>query len=291
MKQREHNFKLPIGISDFQELVKGKYTFADKSLFIKDIMEDSAKIILITRPRRFGKTLNLSMLYYFLEHNQDKNLFEGLNSSQNTEFCQEHQTQYPVIFISFKDMKKSSYQAAYTDIVKLIRDLYVQHRYLLEGTLLHDDEKQTFMALINQEAAQPDVESAIQQLSVYMTRKFNKSPILLIDEYDTPIQEAYLQSYYGEMTELMRSILGRALKDNSFLTKAVITGITKVSQESLFSGLNNIEVYSLLREQYGQYFGFTESEVVKFIANTGHEVSLHSIKEWYNGYQVGKCDL
>src|SRR5947209_1615770 len=116
MKQREHNFKLPIGVSDFQELVKGKYIFADKSLFIKDIIEDSAKIILLTRPRRFGKTLNLSMLYYFLEHNQDKNLFEGLSISQNIELCQEYQSQYPVIFISFKDVKKSSYQAAYGDI-------------------------------------------------------------------------------------------------------------------------------------------------------------------------------
>jgi hypothetical protein len=152
MKQREHNIKLPVGISDFSKLIKGLYQFADKTLFLKEIMEDGSEVILITRPRRFGKTLNLSMLYHFLQQNdkQDESLFENLEISKDSSFCQTHQNQYPVIFLSFKDVKKSSYQAAYSDMVTLISDLYAQHRYLLDGTLLHEDEKRVFMALLNQ---------------------------------------------------------------------------------------------------------------------------------------------
>jgi len=282
--------KLPIGISDFKEIIVGQYQFTDKSLLLKEVINDSAKVILITRPRRFGKTLNLSMLYYFFQQNniEEENLFKNLLISEDQEFCKKHQNQYPVIFISFKDVKKSSYTAAYEDFVRLIRDLYSQHRYLLEDEVLYEDEKVVFMTLLNQQAAQRDIESAIKQLTVYITRKFNKSPIILIDEYDTPIQEAYLSSYYQEMMDLMRSMLGQALKDNSCLGRAVITGITRVSQESLFSGLNHLKVYSLLREKYGQYFGFTEEEVIKLIKDTKQKVSLNAIKEWYNGYQLGK---
>eukprot|EP00919_Chromeraceae_sp_WS-2016_P000534 GHVR01001340.1.p1 GENE.GHVR01001340.1~~GHVR01001340.1.p1 ORF type:complete len:559 (-),score=93.79 GHVR01001340.1:1132-2808(-) len=282
--------KLPIGISDFKEIIVGQYQFTDKSLLLKEVINDSAKVILITRPRRFGKTLNLSMLYYFFQQNniEEENLFKNLLISEDQEFCKKHQNQYPVIFLSFKDVKKSSYTAAYEDFVRLIRDLYSQHRYLLEDEVLYEDEKVVFMTLLNQQAAQRDIESAIKQLTVYITRKFNKAPIILIDEYDTPIQEAYLRDYYQEMMDLMRSVLGQALKDNSCLGRAVITGITRVSQESLFSGLNNLEVYSLLREEYGQYFGFTEEEVIKLIKDTKQKVLLSAIKEWYNGYQVGK---
>jgi hypothetical protein len=153
---------------------------------------------------------------------------------------------------------------------------------------LYKDEKAIFNSVLNQNAELYNIKSAIKQLTIYITRKFKKAPIILIDEYDTPIQEAYLRSYYQEMMDLMRSILGQALKDNNCLERAVITGITRVSQESLFSGLNHLKVYSLLREKYGQYFGFTEEEVIKLIEDTKQEVSLESIKEWYNGYQLGK---
>jgi hypothetical protein len=291
MVQKAHNIKLPIGISDFQELIKGKYLFADKTLFVKEVMDDGAKVILLTRPRRFGKTLNLSMLQYFLEYSENKDLFDGLAIHRDKEFCQEHQNQYPVVLISFKDIKASNYADSYSDIVELIRRLYGEHRYLLEEDVLSHEEKDTFIAILNRRAEVSDIKAAIKYLSVYITRKFNKSPILLLDEYDTPIQEAYLKGYYSEMIDLMRSIMGQALKDNSFLTKAVVTGITKISQESLFSGLNNIAVYSLLKEKYGQYFGFTEEEVSQLIAETKQRASLDSIKEWYNGYQIGRYVL
>ncbi|RZI47446.1 AAA family ATPase [Rickettsiales endosymbiont of Peranema trichophorum] len=168
-------------------------------------------------------------------------------------------------------------------------ELYEAHRYLLEvDGLLSDSEVRIFKALMNREGKPSDIKSALRRLCLYMYRYCGKNPIILIDEYDTPIQEAHLHRYYGEMVELMRGILGQALKDNSYLTKAVVTGITRISQESLFSGLNNISVYSMLRERFGQYFGFTEDEVVKLLEETKQPVSLSEIKEWYNGYQIGK---
>jgi hypothetical protein len=285
--------RLPGGVSDFSTLIKGRYQFVDKTPLIKEIMEDGFEVLLITRPRRFGKTLNLSMLHHFLQKNdpQDENLFKNLEISKDSAFCQQHQNQYPVIFISFKGVKQSSYDEAYADVVVLIKQLYEKHSYLLDDNLLLKSEKDTFNLLLNKNADAADIRQAVKQLSLYMERKFKKAPIILIDEYDTPIQEAYLNDYYKEMSDLMRGILGETLKDNTSLTKAVLTGITRVSQESLFSGLNNISVYSLLREKYGQYFGFTESEVIKLISDTQQTVPLASIKEWYNGYQVGKYVL
>ncbi|RZI47232.1 AAA family ATPase, partial [Rickettsiales endosymbiont of Peranema trichophorum] len=282
--------KLPVGVSDFRKIVKGNYVFTDKTLLIKEVMDDGADIILVTRPRRFGKTLNLSMLYYFLDLSQpkDEDLFKQLNIGQDKAFCEEHQHKYPVIFISFKDVKKSRYQDAYANIVSLISRLYGQHRYLLESGCLSDHEKGVFNRLLYKTGQSSEVQESLQCLCIYIHRYCGKNPIILIDEYDTPIQEAYLKKYYEKMVELMRGILGQALKDNSYLTKAVVTGITRISQESLFSGLNNISVYSMLRERFGQYFGFTEDEVVKLLGETKQPVSLSEIKEWYNGYQIGK---
>ncbi|PWU07186.1 MAG: AAA family ATPase [Verrucomicrobia bacterium] len=296
--------RLPVGISDFKDLIEGEYLFADKTLFIKDVMEDGAKVLLITRPRRFGKTLNLSMLYYFLSknHGDEKNLFEGLNISKDEEFCKKHQQQYPAIFISFKNIKEDNYEKAYNRITELIRQLYEGHRYLLEGDILSESEKAMFMDLIHERANEAKVKGALQQLAIWIGRKFNQPPLILIDEYDTPIQEAYLrenhqgrQGYYQNMMDLMRGILGDALKDNrpneKIVSKAILTGITRIAQESLFSGMNNLAVYTLLREKFGQYFGFTEEEVSKLLAESKQQVSITSIKEWYNGYQIGKYVL
>lgn len=285
--------KYPIGVSDFKKLIEGEYLFADKSLFIKDIVDDSPEVIVITRPRRFGKTLNLSMLNYFfgLNHSENKNLFEGLNISKDVQFCKKHQQQYPVIFISFKDIKASNYVNARSEIVELVRKLYASNAYLLEGDVLLESERRIFNAILNKEADESDIQASISQLSAYMTKKFKTSPIILIDEYDTPIQEAYLRNYYEEMIVLMRGILGRTLKDNNKFIKAVVTGITRIAQESLFSGLNNIKVYSLLQEEYGQYFGLTEEEVLKLLGQSKQKASIEAIKEWYNGYVVGQYTL
>ena len=282
--------RLPIGISDFKKVATRDYLFIDKSLFIKEIIQDGADVILITRPRRFGKTLTMSMLYYFLQCQQllNQNIFENLAISQDKSFCEKHQNKYPVIFVSFKDIKLSSYQEAYKAIVVLMKNLYAEHDYLLEDDILRPHEKALFNEILNQKADTANLHEAIQQLSLYLAKKFGIGPIILIDEYDTPIQAAYLEGYYDQMIELMRNIFGPSLKDNDHLEKAVVTGITRVAQESLFSGVNNFAVYTILRGKYGQYFGFTESEVVLLIKATGSQVSLELVRDWYNGYKVGE---
>ncbi len=285
--------EFPIGIDDFQKVRKGGYSFVDKSLFIKEIMQNGAEVLLITRPRRFGKTLNLSMLYYFLSNNYfgNENLFEGLGITKDEEFCNTHQHQYPAIFITFKDVKEPNFQEASERIEGLIKELYIEHRYLLEGDVLYPEEKVTYMALLNKAGSLDDLKSSIKLLSSYLERKFEKKPIILIDEYDTPIQEAYLKEYYSDMVSLMRGLFGSALKGNKSLEKAIITGITRVAQESLFSGLNNFRVYSVLQKKYGQYFGFSEKEVLKLISDSEQTISIEPIKEWYNGYQIGQYTL
>ncbi|NDB81892.1 MAG: hypothetical protein EB127_03995 [Alphaproteobacteria bacterium] len=287
---------LSIGVSDFREIASGNFLLVDKTLLIKEVMDDGAKVILITRPRRFGKTLNLSMLRHFFRINStgEKNIFENLNISVHKEFWAQHQNKYPVIFISFKDVKAAKFEKAYADILGLFSNLYSEHRYLLEGDLLNEDEKEVFNAILREKATQSKIEESIQKLSELLHRKFGKSPIILIDEYDTPIQESYLCNYYEEMIRLMRGIFGASLKDNDHLSKAILTGITRIAQESLFSGVNNFEAYSLLREKYGQYFGFTEEEVARLkdeIGPAGQQVSMSDIKDWYNGYRVGKYTL
>jgi hypothetical protein len=292
-KYIENDVKVPYGISDFLKLINSKCHFADKSHFIKEIINDSAEVILITRPRRFGKTLNLSMLYYFLQQNfpQKENIFKNLAISQDINFCKKHQNQHPVIFITFNEIKEDTFKDAKDKVATLISELYTEHQYLLEENILYEHEKKIFAQLLNEEASKSHIQGAIKKLALYMKRKYKKLPIILIDEYDTPIQTAYLKGYYPKMITFMRGILGQALKDNKIIQKAIVTGITRVAQESLFSGINNLEVYSLLREKYGQYFGFTETEVIKLITETKQEVPLQEIKEWYNGYQIGKYTL
>lgn len=282
----------PIGIDDFKELVEGDYYFVDKSLFIKDVVTDGSKVILITRPRRFGKTLNMSMLYHFLKKDHAETLFEGSKIAEDVEFCNTHQGQYPVIFITFKDVKRDTYDSALGEIKDLMRKLYVAHIDLLEGNTLLESEKKIYQSIIDQTAEDAHLTGAIQALSEYMHKKFKQEAMILIDEYDTPIQEAYLKGYYDEMISLMRGIFGKALKGNSSLKKAVVTGIARVAQESLFSGVNNFDSYGVLQEQYGQYFGFTEEEVVKLSVESHNTASsIADIKEWYNGYQVGRYTL
>ena len=277
----------PVGISSFKELIQGGYQFIDKTLFIKEIVEDSAKVIVITRPRRFGKTMNMSMLQQFLQYEKE-NLFAGLVINDNEEFCQKHQNKYPVIFVSFKGIKHTNFLDAYAAIRELLSKLYEEHAYLLDGNALSEPEKAKFERIRNKTTEDSaEISYAIANLTLYTKKKYNQLPILLIDEYDTPIHSAYAEGYYKEMIGFMRIVLGEALKDNNELGKAVITGITRVAKESLFSGVNNLEVYSLLRKHYGQYFGFTEEEVKSILPSDG-SIPIEPICEWYNGYQIGE---
>ncbi|PCH55982.1 MAG: AAA family ATPase, partial [Legionellales bacterium] len=288
---------MPIGVSNFRKLIEHRdssdngYLFADKTNFIKEVCDDGAEVILITRPRRFGKTLNLSMLHHFFALEVDgkptKNLFNNLEISENQKIINEQQGKYPVIFLTFKDIKKSSMQSAISTIEILISMLFEEHRYLLQSESLSQEEKDICMDFIKRKSSQEMLENSLQYLNLFLYNHFKQYAIILIDEYDSPIQEAYLNGYYDEFIKFMHGFFGAGLKDNSWFKKAILTGITRVSKESLFSGVNNLKIYTLLSDKYSSYFGFTENDVTSMIKHTQIDIPMPDIKVWYNGYQCG----
>jgi len=284
--------RVPVGQSNFKEIISNDYVWIDKSMLIKEVLDDGAKIILLARPRRFGKTLNQSMLHYFFADEIDGIATAGLfDNTQlyktSRDIISQHQGQYPVIFISFKDIKEISFADAYQHLSALLRDMYSQHRYLLESDKLYDDQKEIIQLILNRQATSDLIKQGLKELTYYLYCHHQKPAVILIDEYDSPIQEAYVNDYYVEMIAFMRSFLGAGLKDNNYLYKAVLTGILRISRESLFSDLNNIDVYTLLNSQYAEYFGFTENEVKWLLQQTQSDINISALSEWYNGYQIG----
>jgi hypothetical protein len=284
--------KLPLGYDNFKEIIDGKFDFVDKSLWIKEVLDDAAKVVVVTRPRRFGKTLNLSMLHYFLASEaygqSTKGLFEGLKIAAVGDEYRRHQGRYPVIFITFKDVKDHGFEHVLQKITILMAKVYREHRYLLSSSHLAEEDKRFFQDILNGKSTQSQLEVAIEKLTFYLFQHHGIKPWLLMDEYDTPIQSAYVHGYYEPMISLLRGMFGAALKTNPYLERAVITGILRVAKESLFSGVNNLKVYSLIQSHYGQYFGFTEEEVTDLLKKAQLETKSADIRDWYNGYQVGK---
>lgn len=285
--------QLPLGYDNFKELIDNQLDFVDKSLFIQEILEDKAtKAAVITRPRRFGKTLNLSMLHHFLaaevNGQSTKGLFDGLKIASLGDEYLRHQGRYPVIFMTFKGVKDGGFEHALQKIAMLMAEVYREHRYLLSSSQLSEEDKKFCKAILGQTANQSMLETAIKNLTFYLYQHYGVKPWLLIDEYDTPIQSAYLNNYFKPMIECMRALLGETLKTNPYLERAVITGILRISKENLFSGLNNLEVYSVVQSEYGQYFGFTEEEVLDLLHQSGLTAHAEEIRNWYNGYQIGK---
>jgi len=283
---------LPIGYDNFRELIENKLEFVDKSLFIDEIMDDIVtKVAVITRPRRFGKTLNLSMLHQFLSPEVNgkstKDLFHHLKIAENKDLCEKYQGKYPVIFITFKDVKNDHYEEAYAILCKLMARVYFEHYYLLSSPKLVAHQKKAFEAILEETASPASIQSSLLDLTQLLSIHHGVNPWLLIDEYDTPIQASYVHGYYDPMMNTMRGLFGSVLKTNPYLYRAVITGILRVAKESLFSGVNNLEVYSLLRSEYGQYFGFTEEEMDELLKKAALVKNSKEIKDWYNGYQVG----
>lgn len=286
--------RLPVGQSDFEQIIKSQFHYVDKSLLIKEIIEDD-QIILITRPRRFGKTLNLSMLHYFFDQKLDDkakgSLFDHLKIAEETAICQTHQRKYPVISCSFKDVKEQSFSDAYAGICNVIKRIYSEHRYLLESQTLAKEDREIYTAILEKRADGSDIKEALLALTRHLQRHHNSKVVVLIDEYDTPIQSGYLHGYYPKIVDFFRVFFGAALKDNKQIFKAVLTGILRVAKENLFSGLNNLVIYSMLDKNYGAYFGFTEAEVVNLVKQAKLEKQLEEVKQWYNGYQVGENTL
>ncbi len=289
----------PIGVSDFRKLIEYRdsagnpYLFVDKSLFIKAILDDASEVRLIVRPRRFGKTLNMSMLQHFFSASLDNkptyDLFKNLEISKYPQYVSRYQGKYPVISLTFKDIKSDNFEDAFLDLLELIRQVYSEHENiaLSESSPLSDRDKRDYELILDRKAPDSLIKNALKNLTFYLSRCYAERPYVLIDEYDTPIQTAYLKNYYDKMVTLMREFLSAGLKDNPYLEKAILTGILRVSKESIFSGLNNLSVFSLLTSDYEEYFGFTDKEVETLLKKSNLYQNLSMVKDWYNGYQAG----
>ena len=281
--------ELDLGNSDFKSVIENNNYFVDKSLLIKEVIKAQKQVILLPRPRRFGKTLNLSMLKYFFDINCPENstLFTGLKIWDTENDIKEKQGKYPVIYLSFKDAKEQNWEKTYKYIVNEIINLYSKHDYLLENDVLKQHEKKTFNKILNSEADSVDYAESLKRLSEYLYRYYKQNVVILIDEYDTPIQSSY-KKFYEEAITFVRNLLSGAFKDNIYLYKGVITGILRISKESIFTGLNNVSVFTVLENQFSDKFGFTESEVKEIMLDFNVSTEYEQVKKWYNGYKFGK---
>jgi len=283
--------RLPIGISDFKELIENDYLFADTTPLIGEIYREQSKILLIARPRRFGKTLNMSMLGSFFDNTcQSVELFQGLEITQDEEVMKQINT-YPVIFLSFKDIKDHVWEDSLKNIKSIISDLYKDKEDYLSELFEDDDIKTYYRSIVDKTATVVDYKNALKYLIEFLHKKYQKKVILLIDEYDVPIQSGWTNGYYDEIIDFMRVFLSAALKDNPNLFKGILTGIYRVAKESIFSGLNNLSVFTILNRDYTQYFGFTQEEVEKMLTILGYDQNEElkkGLREWYNGYHFGK---
>jgi len=290
--QTTQQVRYPIGLSDFDALITGNYLHVDKTLMIKDVINDGCNAIVITRPRRFGKTINMSMLKYFFAIPADgqskRHLFTNtLLEQQHPELIEQYQGQFPVIFISLKDVKEESYSLAEEQFQELILSVYREHYYLVDSDHLSEIDKIEFRKFINGNLNTAKLKNSLKILTAYLHKHYQRRVIVLIDEYDTPIQKAYLSGYYDEMISLIRGFFGAALKDNVAVEKSVTTGILRIAKESIFSDLNNVKIRSILDEQYCQYFGFTIPELDNMLNQVDMQSLRANLIEWYNGYIFG----
>jgi len=277
-----------IGLQDFEKIIKNDCFYVDKTAFIKEWWEAGDDVTLIARPRRFGKTLNLSMLDYFfsLEHEGRADLFEGLYIWED-KIYQALQGSYPVISLSFARIKEAVYDAARDKICEILRDIYVKYRLIRESDALADADRDFFDRILADKIRDSDVTSALHQLSSFLYRYYGKKVIILLDEYDTPMHEAFVHGYWKEMVMLIRSMFNSTFKTNPYLEKAVMTGITRVSKESIFSDLNNLKVVTTTSDKYATAFGFTEQEMFSALDECGRSEEKEQVKRWYDGFIFG----
>ena len=283
---------LPIGVEDFKRLVDNGYYFVDKTLMIKELLENKETVNLFTRPRRFGKTLNMSMLQRFFEATEKSNayLFDGLKIAAYPEYMA-YQGKYPVISVSLKSMKQASYTDAFYMYKNLIAKEYEKHKIILESNQILDSEKEVFQNIMEQRADQNVYLNSIRTLSDILAKYYEKNVIILIDEYDVPLENAYHEGFYDDMTNLIRSCFESALKTNPSLEFAVLTGCLRVSRESIFTGLNNLKTYSITKNKFSQYFGFTQAEMQEILQTFSLEQYAETIAKWYDGYRFGLTEI
>ncbi len=283
---------LPLGIDNFEEIISHNYHYVDKSLFIKEILDYRSKVTLIPRPRRFGKTLNLSMLKYFFEKTAKSHasLFDALDIANHPE-CMKHQGQYPVIFLTFKFIEGETWEISFEKMKRLIANEFWRHKYLLKASCLGKHQKKEFQQIIELTASDTAYEVSLRDLTSYLAQYYNTNPIVLLDEYDVPMQNGFKNNYYNKAAQFIRGFIGDGLKGNDFLNFAVITGCMRVTKESIFTGLNNPRVCTLLDDAYSDKFGLLEREVKVLLkeceAATCQQVCMEEIRAWYNGFSSG----
>ena len=285
----DNTLKLPVGIENFEDIRKLGFYYIDKTKLIEQLLDNWGKVNLFTRPRRFGKTLNMSMLRAFFEIGTDPTLFDGLYISENKELCREYMGKYPVIFISLKGVDGMTFEEAVVRATTIVKTEARRHYYLKDSGKLVKEEIAQFEQLLSGKAE--DITDSLRLLSELLYRHYEQKVIILIDEYDVPLDKAFQNGYYHEMVKLMRGILGQALKTNDFLQFAVLTGCLRISKESIFTGLNNFKVLSILDARFDEQFGFTDDEVKNLLADYGLSSYFAEVKEWYNGHHFGNADI
>ena len=288
--------KLPVGIENFEEIRTEGFYYVDKTGLIRDLLNNWGKVNLFTRPRRFGKTLNMSMLKTFFEIGSDRTLFDGLAISRETALCEAYMGRFPVVFVSLKGVDGLTFEEAESRFIEIIGSEAERFSFLLESDKLSDNEKEKYRALLKLKNGQYDMgtivlTSSLQTLSLLLNKHYGQKTILLIDEYDVPLDKAFQHGYYKEMVALIRSLFGQALKTNDYLQFAVLTGCLRVSKESIFTGLNNFKVLSITDSRFDEHFGFTDAEVKTLLDDYSLTAHYGETKEWYDGYRFGSVDV
>ena len=287
----EMKLSLPIGIEDFKEVRKDGYYYVDKTALIQQVLEKRSKVTLFTRPRRFGKSLNMSMLKNFFEIGTDAALFEGLHISKNTQMCEKYMGKYPVIAVSLKGVDAATYEEAFDQLVDIMNNNAAEFSFLQNSDSLTDYEKERFIKLLDDQMNQKIMGSSMLWLTKLLEKHYNKKVVVLIDEYDVPLAKAHENGYYDKMVRLIRNMFGNVLKTNNSLAFAVLTGCLRIAKESIFTGLNNFKVYSITDEEFDETFGFTGEEVQEMLAYYGLSSCFDKVKEWYDGYRFGNTDV
>ena len=283
--------KLPVGIDSFEKLRREGFYYIDKTGLIRDLLNNWGEVNLFTRPRRFGKTLNMSMLKSFFEIGTDKSLFDGLAISKETALCEAYMGKLPVIFISLKDVDGLTFEDAYERLRFIIRTEMSRLGFLLQSERAKEESKRPFERFLNEQETKTDVVGSLNILSRLLYEHYGQKVLLLIDEYDVPLDKAYHYQYYNEMVDLIRSMFNAALKTNDYLYFAVLTGCLRASKESIFTGLNNPKVLSIVDTRFDEQFGFTDQEVRRLLEDYGLSDYFGETREWYDGYRFGKADV
>ena len=281
-----------IGESNFKMLRMQKLYFIDKSLYIKDIIDNTNKVVLVTRPRRFGKTLNMSMLKYFFDcdSKDSKEIFKGLKIMEQGEKYTSQMGAYPCLYLTLKDVNDSNYENMILNLKTAILEMYREHMYLLESDKLYEFEKTKMMDMLYTREDEATLKTSVREISGYLNRHYNKPVMLFIDEYDVPIQAAYINGYYEKAIDFLKSFFGATFKDNPYLEKTVLTGVSRVAKESIFSGANNFKVYTVLDDEFADDFGITSAEVDKALKDFKLEDQKEEVKKWYDGYRIGNVE-